>query len=376
MAIAIRTPRVNNNDDTVRLTRLHCAPGTFVRAGDLIADVETDKASFTVEVDGDGYLLGFAQRVGEMVTVGSVLGWLGTSADEAMPSNDAGVAAVRVGASSPAEPTLKAALLLKQYGLSANDVPAGGARLTAEDVLAYARRSNGQPAVRRGAVSQTRAEAPPDLAEGERLPLTVAERGMMRTVRWHRDVAVPGYVEISYDVSPWSEYSTAFRERHKLLMDPLLFLMASRLVQLAKTEPRLNSTIVDDQRHQYSTINLGFTMQAGRRLVLLSVRGADTLDEKPFVDALGELTRLGLKEKLTGEQTSGSTLSFSSMARWQVTRHVPILPPLTSLIVAHAHDGGARATLGGTYDHRLLTGGQVAAALRRLTTPPGGDGGA
>jgi pyruvate/2-oxoglutarate dehydrogenase complex dihydrolipoamide acyltransferase (E2) component len=372
VATAIRTPRVNNNDDTVRLTRLHCAPGTFVRAGDLIAEVETDKASFTVEVDRDGYLLGFVQPVGEMVAVGSVLGWLGASADEAMPADDRALAAAGVGAASSREPTLKAAVLLKQYGLSAADVPASSDRLTADDVLAFARRSNARPIARNGATPAA-ADEPRDLVEGERLPLTVAERGMMRTVLWHRDVAVPGYVEIAYETSPWSGYAAAFRERHKLMMDPLLFLMAYRLVQLAKAEPRLNSTIVDDQRHQYSTINLGFTMQAGERLVLLSVRAADTLDEKSFVDSLGGLTRLGLKEKLSGEQTSGMTLSFSSMARWQVTRHVPILPPLTSLMVAHAHDGGPRATLGGTYDHRVLTGGQVAATLRGLATPPQGD---
>ena len=33
--------------------------------------------------------------------------------------------------------------------------------------------------------------------------------------------------------------------------------------------------------------------------------------------------------------------SFSSMARWNVSRHVPILPPYTSLIVAHAAPKGA-----------------------------------
>jgi pyruvate dehydrogenase E2 component (dihydrolipoamide acetyltransferase) len=62
-------------------------------------------------------------------------------------------------------------------------------------------------------------------------------------------------------------------------------------------------------------------------------------------------------------------------ARWNVTRHVPILPPYSALMVAHsAPQSGPEwgpAVLGATYDHRVLTGADVFNALRRLTTPEG-----
>ena len=57
------------------------------------------------------------------------------------------------------------------------------------------------------------------------------------------------------------------------------------------------------------------------------------------------------------------------MARWEVTRHVPILPPFTALIVAHTHARDGVAALGASYDHRVLTGGEVAAILRAIAVP-------
>jgi pyruvate/2-oxoglutarate dehydrogenase complex dihydrolipoamide acyltransferase (E2) component len=203
--------------------------------------------------------------------------------------------------------------------------------------------------------------------------LTVVERGMLKTVTWHRDSAVAGYVEVEYPTADWDDHAAAFQRQHQLLMSPLLPLMAFRVVQLARDTPRVNSTMVDDARHEYETINLGFTVQSGTRLSLVSVRDAGRLSAKAFVDALGELMRQGMKGKLTAAMTSEITLSFSSMARWQVVRHVPVLPPYTSLIVAHTHPRDGIAALGASYDHRVLTGGEVAAFLRALSRPDQGD---
>lgn len=369
MAIPIRTPRVNNNDDVVRFTRIHRPPGSFVRKGEIIAEIETDKASFTVEVEEEGHVLAFVQPLDEMIPVGSVLAWLGRTADEPIP--DAEPASVAAADSSrDSEPTLKAALLLARYGLSAAEVRASSGRLSAEDVLAHVERRGVSG---RAPSPATRAAEPDALIAGARVPLSVAERGMLRTVLWHRETAVPGYVEIDYETPAWDRYAAAYQDRHKLLMNPLLSLMAYRLVQLALKTPKLNSTIVDHERHEYSVINLGFTIQSGSRLTLLSLRDAGSLGEQEFVDALGLLMRQGMKEKLTAEQTSGVTVSFTSMARWQVRRHVPVLAPYTSLIVAHSQGRDGIGVLGASYDHRVLTGGEVAVVLRELSAPAEGE---
>ena len=54
-------------------------------------------------------------------------------------------------------------------------------------------------------------------------------RGMLMTVQWHRDHAVPAYLEIEYDPKPWDDYASNYAREHKLMLSPLMALMAWRL---------------------------------------------------------------------------------------------------------------------------------------------------
>jgi pyruvate/2-oxoglutarate dehydrogenase complex dihydrolipoamide acyltransferase (E2) component len=364
MPTAITTPRINNNDDLVRFSQILSPPGSAVQKGDPIAEIETDKATFTIEADESGYILEFVQPLGEMIPVGSVLVWLGSSPEEAIPAAENSAAATV----AHGEPTLKATILLTRFGLNASEVPATGERLTAQEVLDFAQRRNLQS---HGQGISVEPEAVP-LAPGETLALSISERAMLKSVLWQRQSAVPGYVEIEYDTRAWDEYANAYQHEHNMLLSPLLPLMAWRLAQLAGENPKLNCTIVGDKLHHYNVVNLGFTLQSEARLSLLSVRDAAKLSMRQFVERLVTLMRQGMKGKLTPEETTGITTSFSSMARWQVSRHIPVLPPYTSLIVAHAHSRNGVAALGGAYDHRVLMGGEVAVALRSLSEPPKG----
>jgi pyruvate/2-oxoglutarate dehydrogenase complex dihydrolipoamide acyltransferase (E2) component len=201
--------------------------------------------------------------------------------------------------------------------------------------------------------------------------LNAEERGMLRTVQWQRDNAVPGYIEVQYDPEPWKEFATAFLKEQRLLINPLLPLMAHRLVTLTAGNPKLNATIAGDELYAYENVNLGFTVQSGQSLYLVVVHEAEKLDAPGFVGRLTELQRRATARHLSLEETRNATISFSSMARWPVTRHVPVLPPMTSLIVAHAAPPGGPPVLGATYDHRVLSGFDVVTALGRLAKPTG-----
>ena len=358
MANPIHVPRVNNNDDEVKLISLRVAVGEKISRGQLIAEVETDKAVVEVEAPSDGFVLGILANVEDVIAVGSILLWIGERADEAMP---AAVTANDTAAAS-GQPTAKARQLLREYGLDAKDVATSGERLTADDVERFLA-TRGKP------VAPTRAiETVPEIA-GELRDLRSEERGMIATVTWHRDVAVAGYIELEYDPAPWEAYSKSFAERHKLLLSPLLSLMSWRLVELAKETPLLNATIVGNQRYEYSAVNLGFTVQAGDTLYLTVVRDANNLDEIGFVNAMGELQRRAATHKLGPREIQGTTVSFSSMARWKVSRHIPILPPRTAIMIAHAASIDGRSVIGASYDHRVLNGFHVVTALRKLSKP-------
>jgi sugar O-acyltransferase (sialic acid O-acetyltransferase NeuD family) len=68
----ICVPKESVNDDTVVLVEWHVANGDKVKAGDIVATVETSKAAFDIESPGSGYVF-YRLEKGAEVAVGSVL---------------------------------------------------------------------------------------------------------------------------------------------------------------------------------------------------------------------------------------------------------------------------------------------------------------
>ncbi len=368
MAFALHAPRVNNNDDIVQVIAFRVGVGDYLEKGDIVLDVETDKAIVEVAAENDGYVLKLMCEVDDKVAVGSILLWQGASLDEPVPDIPADMPlAANAGG---ARPTAKARALLKEIGLDAGVVPAAGDRLSLADVEAYMLAHGIQRRDNTAAVSVAAHESLPDVP-GELADLNAEERGMLITVSWHRDHAAATYLEVEYDPKAWEEHAAAYASANKLMLSPLLPLLAYRLVQLVKASPRLNATVVNGKRYQYRPVNLGFTVQAGETLYLTVVRDAASLDTRQFIENLGEVQRHALQRKLSRDETTGATIAFSSMARWNVSRHIPILPPYCSLMIAHAAPkGSGRAVLGASYDHRVLSGFDVARLLMELAKPP------
>lgn len=367
MALPIHVPRINNNDDEVKLVELHVEVGAQVIKGQVLGSVETDKAVVDVESPADGYVLGVRGNVGDTVAVGTILIWLGVRADEVVPQDRPTPGAQ----GQQTTPTAKALALLREYRLGAEQVTASGDRLSAEDVRRHVT-NLGLVASGRGAsdANVRRATGQRPDQPGQAMPLASHERGMLHTVSWQRDVAVPGYIEMNYDDVAWQAHAQAYGQMHKLLLNPALPLMAWRLVALCAEMPRFNATLVADQRYEYSDVNLGFTVQAGDVLYLAVLRAAQTHGEAGFVQGLVGLQRRAAAHDLTPHELSGATVGFSSMARWKIARHVPVLAPNTALMIAHTVDADGRGVLGATYDHRVLHGGDVALLLRRLGASP------
>ena len=366
MATAIYVPRINNNDDEVKVLAFDVSVGDKVLPDQIIGQVETDKAVLDVTAPSDGFVLGFVAHPDEVVRVGSVMLWLGETHDEAMP--EVQDTAPTQSASSAFQVTAKARMLLDKNGLQADVIPPLAGRVTVEAVERYLSTQGSKKTVSEPVSDAQTVDGLPEV-EGQQVSLTREEKGMAATVTWHRDFAVPGYIEIDYDLAPWAEYARRFQEEKGLLMPPLLPLMAWRLVEISQETPRLNATIVGNKRFEYCPVNLGFTMQAGDTLYLAVVRNAQDQDAIGFVNSLGDVLRRAAGHKLRESEASGATIGFSSMERWKVRRHIPILPPHTALMVAHAAGQADRGVLGASYDHRVLNGGQVVDALKKLSLP-------
>lgn len=369
MPKAVYVPRVNNNDDEVQVRALHVGRGDRVDKDQNVGEVETDKAVVEIEAEKAGYILEVYAEEGDTLTVGNILMWIGESADEAVPeAQETSVASTE---QNSVAPTAKAKLLLKKYGLRAEQITITGDRLSVANVQAHIDTNNSRPvAAEHSAPTVPHTNYPPPAAAGSVMPMTPEQKGMLGTVTWHRDEAVAGYIELEYDTGPWEAYADAYAKEHKLLMSPLIPLMSYQLVEIIRANKAINTTILNGERFEYENINLGFTVQVGKSLYLPVLREAETLDTHQFLLQLGELQRKANGHKLSAHQLEGATVSFSSMARWQINRHMPILPPYTSLIIAHAVTKKGKSAIGASYDHRVLSGFDVTMVLKALIKPP------
>lgn len=364
MAQPVYAPCLNINDDKVGVVSLRVAEGDWVRKGDILAEIETVKTTVEVAAERDGHVLKILCEVEQEVAVGAVMMWLGDSPDEPLPETPQSVERARSG-----RPTAKAQELLRKRGLDPSAIPVSGDRLTVADIEVHLGR-RGQPSFGSEPAAGLQAEAPWPEVPGQFCDLSRDELGMATTVVWHRDQAAATYLELEYDPAPWEACAAAYAGERRLLMSPLLPLLAFRLVDIVRAAPRINATLINGRRYEYGPINLGFTVQAGETLYLTVVRDAGAMDTACFIQSLGELQRRAMQRKLRPAESCGATVAFSSMARWNVSRHVPVLPPYTSLIVAHAAPrGSGRAVLGASYDHRVLSGFEVARVLQQLAQP-------
>ena len=127
-------PCVNINDEVVQVVSIGVEEGQFIRHGEVIGAVETDKSLVDVVAEQDGYVLKIVCAQDQKVKVGSVLMWLGDTADEQMPEI---VQAAAQQSGTGREPTAKARAMLKELDLDAARIPSVGERLTVADIEAW-----------------------------------------------------------------------------------------------------------------------------------------------------------------------------------------------------------------------------------------------
>ncbi len=370
-------PKVDSNDDYVLLSNISVSVGDSVEVDEVLFEIESDKSVSEILAEKSGVVLRIDFEAETRIKTGQVVMWIGDSSDEIanLPdqiSPEPVISEINIEGCI----TMKAQLLLDRYGLKSEDIlSANQNRLVASDVLDYIGSLSSVPEIPSVINSPNKnallTGANTDLILPETVEheaLSSAEKTMVDSVKWHRDYPVTGYIEMTYDPSRWTVYSKDYATCNGLLMDPLLSLMAYRLVQaVCDHVPKANTTVWGGDRLRYHQINLGFTVQVKDILFMVVVKGADKMSEEEFLDELGQLQRRAMRNKLKPEEAKGSTIAFTSMSKWNVSRHVPILPTGNSFIMAHSSPttGPLAGTgiIGATYDHRILHGFDVARIL-------------
>src|SRR6185295_14233235 len=100
MAISVVMPALEMAQETGKLVSWKKKDGETVKKGDLLLEVETDKAVVEIEAAGDGILGGITANAGDVVPVGQTIAWL-LKAGEKPPATTAPTQTGRTGAAAP-----------------------------------------------------------------------------------------------------------------------------------------------------------------------------------------------------------------------------------------------------------------------------------
>src|SRR5580765_241670 len=103
MAVSVVMPALEMAQETGKLVSWKKKSGDQVAKGEMLLEVETDKAVVEIEAMADGILGGVTAKVGDVVPVGQTIAWL-LAAGEKPPAAAAGNSAPAAQGSSPAAP--------------------------------------------------------------------------------------------------------------------------------------------------------------------------------------------------------------------------------------------------------------------------------
>src|SRR3954469_19907065 len=85
MALSVVMPALEMAQETGTVVRWLKAEGDQVSKGDMLIEIETDKAVVEIEAHGDGTLAGIVAHKGDVVPVGQTTAWL-RQAGEGVPA--------------------------------------------------------------------------------------------------------------------------------------------------------------------------------------------------------------------------------------------------------------------------------------------------
>ncbi|HEX7473415.1 MAG TPA: dihydrolipoamide acetyltransferase family protein [Candidatus Limnocylindrales bacterium] len=361
--------------------------GDRVEAGEILFEVETDKATMEVESPVAGYVRKLLVAAGETVPVTQVIALITTTADEPVavpsghvaaepPAADEAPEAPPVASRAEGERVVASPAARKraqELGVDLARVsPAKGGRISVEDVEA-AHAAAGSPSATVAPAVRPVAPAAAATAPGAagRAPLSRMRRAIAeRMTQSFRDV--PQF-SISHDVD-MTAAGAARTAAGVSYADVLIGTLARTLVD----HPRLTMRFDPEGLIPADGIHIGVAVALDDGLLVPVLRDADSKDFGAISRERARLQDGARAGKLPVEALVGAVFTISNLGQQGVDRFTAIVNPPEAAILAVgrvrdlvvARDGGAVVapvvTLTLSVDHRVVDGAQAAAFLADL----------
>lgn len=404
MAISVVMPALEMAQETGKLVSWKKKNGESVKKGELLLEVETDKAVVEVEAAGDGILGGITAQAGDVVPVGQTIAWLlkqgeappattaptqtgrtGAAAPQATASAAPVAAAGPVASAGPVQISPKARRLAKEHGVDVTRIKGTGpgGEIVAEDVLAAAKSGAAAvstapaPTAPRAASSQAVASSPPaEVGALSSIGRIMAER---TTQSWttaphffvSRDVDCTELVAARKRLGPEIERARGV----KLTFTDLL---TAIVAQALRKHPRMNASWTGDAIKANADVNVGLAMAVTDAVVVGVVPKTDGISLGDIASRRRDLTERARTNKLSPSDITGATFTISNLGMYHVDSFTAIIvPPQAGILAVGAMKDRLVPVMGGvavkpmmtltlSCDHRVLDGARGAMFMHDL----------
>jgi 2-oxoglutarate dehydrogenase E2 component (dihydrolipoamide succinyltransferase) len=385
----MKVPAVGESITEVTISTWLKKDGDFVRTDEIIAEVESDKATFELPAEATGILRVVAKEKTTLPIGGLICkieiteGAPAETSKSAQTSGQAQTSQTTDKSYAAGHPSPAAAKIMDEKGVSSKDVQGSGVggRITKDDAQ-KAQVSQGKPD-QKGAAAPS---GPPVISEGTSRNERREKMTSLRRTIAKRLVSVKNETAMlttfnEVDMKPVmdlrSKYKDQFKEKYGVGLGFMSFFTKAVCVAL-KDFPAVNASIDKDEIIYHDYCDVSIAVSTPRGLVVPVIRNADKLSFNQIESEVIRLATRGRDGKLSIEEMTGGTFSITNGGVFGSMLSTPILNPPQSAILG-MHNIVERAVvkngevvvrpimyLALSYDHRIVDGRESVSFLVRV----------
>jgi pyruvate dehydrogenase E2 component (dihydrolipoamide acetyltransferase) len=409
MEEVILMPRLSDTMTDGVIASWHKQIGDTVKKGDLLADVETDKATMELESYKNGKLLYIGAQKGEKVPVNALLCIIGeegkVDVNKIVAASKSGTAAAADNTPTPASGTasnsmntagsvgeapasstengrIKASPLAKKLAAEKGINLAGiqgsgdGGRITKADIDNYSPAATPAVTAAGGSSTVSNTTAAGQISFDE-TPVSQMRKIIAKRLAESKFSAPHFYVTMSIDMDKAVESRAKINEVSKVKISFNDMVLKACALAL-KQHPVINSSWLGDKIRTNYHVNIGVAVAVPDGLLVPVVRFADTKSLSQIGAEVKDFAQKAKDKKLQPADWEGNTFTISNLGMFGVDEFTAIInPPDASILavggiqqVPVVKDGQVKpgnimkVTL--SSDHRVVDGASAAAFLQTL----------
>ncbi len=364
MEEVVLMPRLSDTMTEGVIAAWHKNVGDSVKKGEVLAEIETDKATMDLESYKDGKLLYQGAKKGEKIAVNDLLAIIGkdgfdvNSVVNALKNSGAAkqpapatastagpVPAQPVSGGSPASSGPVAARIINEgrifvsplakklaaeKGIDLRYVQGTGdnGRITKSDIDHYQ-----PPVIEKSVASVKTTNAPAGEMDFEEVPVSQMRKTIARRLAESKFSAPHFYLTMSIDMDACVEARVKLNEVSKVKISFNDLVLKAVAVAL-KQHPKVNSSWLGDSIRINHHVNIGVAVAVEEGLLVPVVRFADTKTLSQIATEVKEYAQKAKDKKLQPQDWEGSTFTISNLGMFGIDEFTAIINPPDACILA------------------------------------------